>query len=80
MTWQFPDAGPLARPDELPELLTAAARLAAGFDFLRVDLYAVDGTVVFGEHTPYPGNGLARICPASFDLELGARWRLPSPR
>lgn len=75
--WQFPDAGCLPRPDRLPELLEAAATLAAGFDFMRVDLYLVDGTVVFGEYTPYPGNGLARLEPPALDAELGARWHLP---
>ena len=44
---------------------------------MRVDLYDVDGTIVFGEFTPYPISGQGRFTPASFDTELGKAWTLP---
>jgi TupA-like ATPgrasp len=53
-------------------MLAIAAELGAGFDFIRVDLYDIDGEVFFGEVTPYPDSGLGRFLPASFDTELGA--------
>jgi hypothetical protein len=61
-------------------MLATAAKLGSGFDFIRVDLYNILGEVYFGEFTPYPGSGLCRFVPASFDTELGARWTLPSRR
>lgn len=70
-------------PAALPALLATARRLAAGWDYVRVDLYLVpDGTgtdrVVFGELTVYPGSGLTdfREHP-ELDRELGDRWVLP---
>lgn len=73
----YPSAGLPPRPQLLPEMLDAARALGADFDFIRIDLYAVDGEVVFGEYTPYPGSGLERFDPDAFDLELGGRWSLP---
>lgn len=64
-------------PAGLDRMLAAAAELGSGFDFIRVDLYNISGTVYFGEFTPYPTSGLDRFIPASFDTELGARWKLP---
>jgi len=69
--------GPLAPPPAtLPRMLEVAETLGAAFDFVRVDLYDVDGEVWFGELTPYPGGGLDRFDPA-LDERLGALWQLP---
>lgn len=66
------------RPPDLDEMLDIARRLGEPFDFIRVDLYAFDGSIVFGELTPYPCGGLERFQPASFDVELGEKWQLPT--
>lgn len=66
-------------PVGLERMLALAAELGTGFDFIRIDLYDIDGRVYFGEFTPYPCSGLDRFIPASFDAELGARWKLPEP-
>ncbi|MGX9673000.1 ATP-grasp fold amidoligase family protein [Mycobacterium sp. HM-7] len=71
------EAPPVPPPPQLPEMLAAAERIGAGFDFLRVDLYNVDGEVWFGETAAYPVSGLAQYSPATFDLELGRWWQLP---
>jgi hypothetical protein len=69
--------GPVTDPPALlPRMLEVAAVLGAEFDFVRVDLYAVDGEVWFSELTPYPGGGLDRFDPA-LDTTLGALWELP---
>ena len=68
-------------PPGLDRMLDIAHRLGEPFDFIRVDLYDlcdVDGTIVFGELTPYPCGGLERFRPASFDAELGEKWQLPT--
>lgn len=67
------DADP-ARPDTLPAMIAAAEQLAKGFDFVRVDLYEVDGRPLFGEMTFYPGSGLDPFNPVSLDLEMGRHW------
>lgn len=65
------------RPPLLEEMLAVASSLGAPFDFIRVDLYDVDGQVWFGELTPYPASGLRSFDPAHLDAELGRAWRLP---
>jgi TupA-like ATPgrasp len=68
----FPNAAyPIERPALLDEMFDVAARLAAGFPFVRVDLYCVDGRIYFGELTFTPCNGFITYTPGSFDRELG---------
>lgn len=74
----LPDGGAVARPPLLAEMLDAARALGRSFDFIRIDLYAGETAVVFGEYTPYPGSGLERFSPRSFDSWLGDQWRLPT--
>ncbi|MGU3499145.1 ATP-grasp fold amidoligase family protein [Mycobacterium sp. C31M] len=66
------------RPAELGKMLEIAVALAVGWDFVRIDLYAVDGQVWFGEYTPYPGSGLRAFTPTSFDRAQGKLWDLPA--
>ncbi|BDI23672.1 hypothetical protein L3i23_24480 [Herbiconiux sp. L3-i23] len=66
-----------ARPPHLDEMLAIAARLGAGTDFVRVDLYSLEGRIVFGELTSYPAGGDSPFEPASFDAEFGRPWRVP---
>jgi hypothetical protein len=63
-------------PTSLPRMLEVAEELGSGLDFIRVDLYDVDGAVWFSELTPYPGGGLDRFDPA-LDSSLGALWQVP---
>ena len=74
--WQnvskLPDA--LPRPKSLERMIGVAEKLAAGLDFLRVDLYDVAGRVVFGEMTNYPWRGLYRFEPEEWDAVLGSFW------
>ncbi|MEJ5945305.1 ATP-grasp fold amidoligase family protein [Pseudokineococcus basanitobsidens] len=74
----YPVSEPSSPPPELDALLEAASVLAAGYDFMRVDLYVWRGEVWFGEYTPYPSSGLRRLAPAALEDELGALWRLPA--
>ncbi|MEU2349053.1 ATP-grasp fold amidoligase family protein [Modestobacter sp. NPDC049651] len=69
--------GPVTPPPAaLDEMTKVAEALGAALDFVRVDLYEVDGEVWFGELTPYPGGGLDRFDPV-LDEELGRWWQLP---
>jgi hypothetical protein len=67
-----------AKPDlrGLDKMVDIAEALSADFDFVRADLYRVDGRIYFGELTHYPGNGRERFRPARFDERFGAPWRV----
>lgn len=56
-----------------------AEQIAGDCDFVRVDLYYIEGEDrwLFGEYTLYPTSGMARFEPRSFDEEMGSYWRLP---
>ncbi len=74
----YPPAEPApARPDSLDEMVHIAETLGKETDFVRVDLYDVDGRIVFGELTSNPGGGRQAFSPESFDVELGGYWNAP---
>jgi hypothetical protein len=52
-------------------MIAAAQALSLGVDFVRVDLYDIDGTAYFGELTHYPNKGLNAFDPPSLDERLG---------
>jgi hypothetical protein len=64
-------------PRRYDEMFGIAATVGAPFDFVRVDLYNVDGGIRLGEVTIYPGGGLVPFEPPEFDLEFGDAWTLP---
>lgn len=72
----YPRGSGYRRPDNLDEMIHCAQQLADGIDFVRVDLYNVEGRIVFGELTNYPGGGLEEFTPRSFDATVGAWWKL----
>ena len=57
-------------PDNRDEVLRVAERLAAPFDFVRVDLYNIDGRILFSELTFHSGGGFTPFTPASYDREF----------
>ena len=66
--------GELHRPPNYEEMLNVAENLAAGFDFIRVDLYNINGKILFGELTRYPGGVTVRFLPVEQDYALGEKW------
>ncbi|WP_233806532.1 ATP-grasp fold amidoligase family protein [Paraburkholderia sp. HP33-1] len=64
-------AAPAPRPRHLQAVLDVAARLCEDFDYVRVDLYAPDNLVYFGELTFTPGAGVLPFTPDSVDFEWG---------
>jgi TupA-like ATPgrasp len=65
-------------PASLESMLTLAARLSHGLPFLRVDFYEVNGRLLVGELTPYPGNGMEPFQPYEWDERLGDWLVLPA--
>ena len=74
----YPLADPQPAPANFDKMVAIASELGRPFDFMRVDLYNIDGDIVFGEITPYVGSGLDSFDPGSFDAELSTKWTLPS--
>jgi hypothetical protein len=62
---------PITRPGLLDNMLDVAAKLSAGFPFVRVDLYCVEGKIYFGELTFTPASGFITYEPKSFNQKLG---------
>lgn len=57
--------------DQLPEMIATAKRLSAGFPFVRVDLFDINGKIVLSELTFTPGGALIPFSPMTTDKELG---------
>jgi hypothetical protein len=51
----------LVDPQNFDEMVSVARELSEGFDFIRVDLYNVQGRVYFGELTCTPSGGLSPV-------------------
>ena len=67
----------VAQPKNLEQMLIVASQLSAGFDFVRVDLYNVDGKIYFGELTFTPAGSL-KLQPPIWDSKLGEKWKISS--
>jgi len=62
---------PMERPPSLSLMIESAEALSAKLDFVRIDLYEIDGRVYFGELTSSPNKGLSPFRPRSLDRLLG---------
>ena len=59
------------RPELLDEMINVAKKLSKGFPHVRVDLYAVQGKVYFGEMTFFPWGGPIWFKPDEWNYKLG---------
>lgn len=74
MMQRFPNSEvPIKKPDNLEEMVSIARKLAQNTCFLRIDLYTINGKVVFSEHTFYTDAGYSIFEPESehWDERLG---------
>lgn len=71
---QYP--GPFVKPDNLKSMIQIAEKLAADFDFMRVDLYSMQGKIYFSELTCYPSGGWCPFVPRKWDFIFGEKWHL----
>lgn len=60
-------------PENAVEIIAVAEKLAAIFDFVRVDLYNVDNHIIFSELTFHSGGGFVPFKPAQCD-EVYAKY------
>lgn len=66
----------IEKPINLEQMISMASQLSACFDFVRVDLYNIDGKIYFGELTFTPVGGGLKLRPESWDLKLGEKWEM----
>ena len=64
-------------PEKYAEMLEVGTKLAADFNFMRVDLYYVNGKVYFGELSFYPNNGFVRYQTDEMDEFFASKIKLP---
>ena len=77
-TGHYRDGGSsLPRPETLPQMLEAAAKLSEGFPEVRVDFYEVRGKLYFGEMTFASLMGRMDFYTDDFLQELGDQVKLP---
>lgn len=72
--WKKTFGPPVEKPSRLEEMIIIAEKLSSPFDFIRVDLYAIEDRIYFGELTHYPASGRLEITPISIDFLLGKKW------
>ncbi len=66
------------KPGNIKEMIEISRVLSKDFPFVRVDLYNIRGSLIFGELTWIPMGGNCRIKPDSFDYKLGEMLQLPN--
>jgi hypothetical protein len=64
------------KPANLDKMIEIAEKIGSKFDFVRVDLYAPAGGILFGEVTFYPGAGIEKFVPKEWDYKFGEPWEI----
>ncbi len=65
-------------PKEFERMKEYAVLLSQGIPFVRVDFFAINGEVYFGEFTFYDWAGMRPFTPSNWDDRIGEWLRLPS--
>jgi hypothetical protein len=64
---------PMQKPKSLQEMIKISEKLSEDFDYVRVDLYAVNEKIYFGELTFTHENGLSKFFPEIYDRYFGKK-------
>lgn len=64
------------KPEHYDEMLEIAKKLSQGFPHVRVDLYNINGIIIFGELTFYDGSGYFHFTPDEYDFIAGGYFQL----
>ena len=68
------------KPKNYEKMVEIAEKLSKPFPHVRVDLYNIDGQIVFGELTFFNASGYVSFNPDMFDYELGEAFVLPTKK
>lgn len=63
------------RPKNFETMIKIVEKLAKDFDFIRVDLYNIDGKIYFGEMTFCPASGFGTFFPEEWNYKFGNYWK-----
>ena len=73
----YPEIGfKLNKPKNYDQMIEIAKKLSTGYDFVRVDLYNIEGKIYFGEMTFTPSAGFIPFDPIEYDLKIGQMLKL----
>lgn len=64
------------KPEHYDEMIEIAGKLSEGFPHVRVDLYNINGKIIFGELTFYDGSGYFHYTPDDFDFIAGGYFKM----
>lgn len=71
---------PIARPQELEEIIDICKVIAPDFPHVRIDFYIEDHKIMIGELTFYHFDGFVRFKPQSYDELFGSYFKLPEKK
>lgn len=66
-----------SKPQNYDQMLKIAKKLSKAFDYVRVDLYNIDGKIYVGELTFCDNSGLGKFTDESWDYKFGSYWEQP---
>ena len=66
----------LKPPKNFNEMINIAKKLSEDFDYVRVDLYNIDGKIYFGELTFCDTGGFEKFTDKQWDYRLGNYWNI----
>ncbi|SFD23909.1 ATP-grasp fold amidoligase family protein [Ruminococcus albus] len=66
------DAASVILPNNFDEMVEMVNKLCKPFPHVRVDLYNIDGRIIFGELTFYSNGGIVDIFDKDYDKEIGS--------
>ena len=69
--------GAIEKPKNFDEMISVVKKLADNFPFVRVDLYNLDGNIIFGEMTFYPADGRLEFIPEEYNKIVGDYITIP---
>lgn len=64
----------ISTPKNFDKMLEIAKKLSEDFDYVRVDLYNIDGEIYFGELTFCPDGGFGKFTDKKWDYKFGEYW------
>lgn len=67
------DKNAIILPNNIKEMINIAEKISTNFNFVRVDLYNVEGKIYFGELTFTPAAGINPFKPLEKDLEIAKK-------
>ena len=56
-------------------MIVLVDKLSEGFEYVRVDLFNVEGKIYFGEMTFCPASGWDKLNTKENDIKLGQLWK-----